>query len=71
MHAMEEAESRLTSLLSVCEHEMASLEALEDTRLEALLRQALLRGMERFRAELVATLAALRSPPEEDASQRS
>ncbi len=61
---MEEAESRVTSLLSVCEHEMASLEALEDPRLEALLRY-----MERFRAELVATLAALRSRPDEDASE--
>lgn len=61
---MEEAESRLTSLLSVCEHEMASLEALEDPRLEMLLRD-----MERFRAELVATLAALRARPEEDASE--
>lgn len=66
MQAMEEAESRLTSLLSVCEHEMASLEALEDPRLEVLLGH-----MERFRAELVATLAALRSRPDEDASERS
>jgi hypothetical protein len=66
MQAMEEAESRLTSLLSVCEHEMASLEALEDPRVKGLLSE-----MERFRAELVATLAALRSRPDEDASERS
>jgi len=66
MHAMEEGESRFTSLLSVCEHEMASLEALEDPRLEALLRD-----MERLRAELVATLVALRSPPGDDTNQRN
>jgi len=66
MQAMEEAESRLTTLLSVCEHEMASLEALEDPWLEVLLGH-----MERFCAELVATLAALRSRPGEDASECS
>ena len=62
--AMEEAESRLRNLLSVCEHEMASLQALRDPRLQTLLGH-----MERFRAELVATLAALHSPANKDANE--
>jgi hypothetical protein len=49
-----EAFSRLTSVLSVCEHELASLEALADRRLTMIIER-----MHAFRLELIAALEAL------------
>jgi hypothetical protein len=49
-----EARSRLTSLLSVCEHELASLEALGDARLAEIIER-----MREFHQELLAALAAM------------
>lgn len=50
----EEARSRLTSLLSVCEHELAALEAPADDRLALIVRR-----MREFRLDLVAALEGL------------
>ena len=46
-----EALSRLTSVLSVCEHELAALEALTDSRLALILQR-----MPEFRLDLIAAL---------------
>ena len=60
-----EAHSRLFSLLSVCEHERASLEALDDVRLTEIIEH-----MRSFREDLVFALATvadeLASDPAED-----
>lgn len=50
----QEAHSRLTSLLSVCEHELASLEALADSRLSLIVER-----MHAFRLDLMAALEGL------------
>ncbi len=50
----EEPHSRLTSLLSVCEHELAALEALADDRLVLIVKR-----MREFRLDLVAALEGL------------
>jgi len=49
-----EAHSRLISLLSVCEHELSSLEALGDARLVAIIED-----MHEFRERLLLTLAVV------------
>jgi hypothetical protein len=53
-----EARSRLTSLLSVCEHELASLEELGDARLAEIIDR-----MREFHQELLAALAAIAPDP--------
>ena len=50
----QEAHSRLTSLLSVCEHELASVEALADSRLALIVER-----MHAFRLDLIVTLEGL------------
>ena len=50
----EEARSRLISLLSVCDHELASLEALADDRLLLIAQR-----MREFKLDLVAALDGL------------
>jgi len=52
--ADQEAHSRLTSLLSVCEHEVAALEALADGRLALIVQR-----MHEFRLDLLAALEGL------------
>ena len=47
----QEAHSRLTSVLSVCEHELVALEALTDSRLALIVRR-----MHEFRLDLIAAL---------------
>jgi hypothetical protein len=54
-----EARSRLLSLLSVCDHELAALEALGDARLATIIGR-----MRSFHEELHAALAAI--PEESD-----
>jgi hypothetical protein len=54
-----EARSRLSSILSVCEHEAAALDELRDTRLIGVLQ-----AMASLRAEIVAALASLEHPQE-------
>jgi hypothetical protein len=54
-----EAHSRLISLLSVCEHELASLEALADARLATIIER-----MHGFHQDLVDALAAMESESE-------
>ena len=49
-----EANSRLTSLLSVCEHELASIEALSDPRLVLIVQR-----MHSFRLDLIAAIEGL------------
>ena len=49
-----EARSRLVSLLSVCEHELASLETLADARLALIVQR-----MHEFRLDLIAALEGL------------
>jgi hypothetical protein len=49
-----EARSRLLSLLSVCEHELAAMEALGDVRLARIIEH-----MRSFHEELEAALAAI------------
>jgi len=49
-----EAHSRLTSVLSVCEHEVAALEALADGRLSLIIER-----MHAFRLDLIAALEGL------------
>ena len=49
-----EAHSRLSSVLSVCEHELAALEALADDRLALIIKR-----MHAFRLDLVAALEGL------------
>ena len=58
-HPHLEARSRLISLLSVCEHELASLEALGDNALARIIEQ-----MRVFRNELQIALAALPEQPD-------
>jgi hypothetical protein len=53
-----EARSRLVSLLSVCEHELASLETLKDDRLETIVER-----MSAFHQELLFALAAVEADP--------
>jgi hypothetical protein len=50
----EEAHSRLISLLSVCQHELASLEALDDDNLARVIEQ-----MRSFRQELLVALMTI------------
>jgi hypothetical protein len=50
-----EATARLSSVLDVCEREMAALRALNDERLSSVLQ-----AMTTLRAEIVAALVALR-----------
>jgi hypothetical protein len=57
-----EAHSRLTSLLSVCEHELASLAALDDARLATIIEQ-----MRTFQDNLHDALAVM--APEPDAAE--
>jgi hypothetical protein len=52
-----EAHSRLTSLLSVCEHELAALETLDDRRLSRIIDQ-----MRSFLRELTVALSTLQEP---------
>jgi hypothetical protein len=54
-----EARSRLVSLLSVCEHELASLEALGDARLAAIIEH-----MRSFHQALVVALTSLPLEPD-------
>jgi hypothetical protein len=54
-----EARSRLLSLLSVCEHELASLEALGEQPLSRIIEQ-----LRTFHAELLVALEAIPDPPE-------
>lgn len=54
VEAHEEAHSRLTSLLSVCEHELVSIEALADSRLALIVER-----MHAFRLDLIAALEGL------------
>ena len=49
-----EASSRLTSVLSVCEHELAALEALADERLMLIIQR-----MHEFRLDVIAALEGL------------
>jgi hypothetical protein len=53
-----EIRARLGSVLEVLEHEAAALEGLADPRLAGVLQQ-----MTRLRAEIVAALASLGTPP--------
>jgi hypothetical protein len=55
-----EARSRLISLLSVCEHELVSLEALGDDALSRITERTRL-----FHDDLLDTLETLPNPPEE------
>jgi len=50
----QEARLRLTSLLPVCVHELASLEALSDSRLSLIVER-----MHAFRLDLIAALEGL------------
>jgi hypothetical protein len=52
-----EARSRLISLLSVCEHELASLEALGEPALSGVVEQ-----MQALHAQLLAALDAFPAP---------
>lgn len=52
-----EARSRMLSVLSVIEHELSALEALEDERLAAVLRAITV-----LRAEIVGAIASLEQP---------
>jgi hypothetical protein len=52
--AEHEARSRLSSVLDVCEHEKNALKALEDDRLDGVLR-----AMTALRTEIAAALATL------------
>jgi hypothetical protein len=54
-----EASSRLLSVLSVIEHELSALEALEDERLASALG-----AMDVLRAEILGVVASLEQPPE-------
>ena len=58
----EEARSRLVSLLSVCEHELAALEALDDDKLARIIEH-----MRSFREELLTTLATIPAPADSPA----
>jgi len=49
-----EAESKLTSVLSVCEYELAGLEALADERLRLIIER-----MHAFRLDLLAAIEGL------------
>ncbi len=53
----QEAHSRLTSLLSVCECELASLEGLADSRLALIVERT-----HAFRLDLIAALEGLEQP---------
>jgi hypothetical protein len=53
----EEAQSRLISLLSVCEHELASLEALGDDNLASVIDH-----MRAFHEELLVALIRIPEP---------
>jgi hypothetical protein len=53
----EEAHSRLISLLSVCEHELASLEALGDDNLACIIEH-----MRAFHEELLVALIPIPEP---------
>jgi hypothetical protein len=55
----EEAYSRLTSLLSVCEHELTSLAALDDVRLATIIKQ-----MRTFHDDLHEALAVIAPAPD-------
>lgn len=50
----QEAHSRLTSVLSVCEHELAALETLADSRLALIVQR-----MREFRLDVIAALEGL------------
>jgi hypothetical protein len=54
-----EAHSRLTSLLSVCEHELVSLAALDDHRLATIIEQ-----MRTFHDNLHEALAVIAPAPD-------
>ncbi len=57
VEAHQEAQSRLTSLLSVCECELASLEAMSDSRLALIVQRT-----HAFRLDLIAALEGLEQP---------
>jgi len=54
MQPEEEAHSRLTSVIAVCEHELAGLEALGDPQLALIIER-----MRAFHLDLVAALEGL------------
>jgi hypothetical protein len=58
----EEARFRLVSLLSVCEHELASREAIGGDKLTTIIQH-----MRSFREELVATLDTIPEPADSPA----
>ncbi len=55
--SLEEAQSRSTSVLSVCEHEVAAIEELEDPRLAMIAER-----IHAFRLDLIAALEGLDRP---------
>ncbi len=57
MEATDELRSRMTSVLEIVEHEGRAISALEDPRVDGVLR-----AMNQLRAEIVAALAELGSP---------
>jgi hypothetical protein len=56
-----EAHSKLTSVLSVCEHELAGLEALADEHLRVIIER-----MHAFRLDLLIAIERLESGLDED-----
>ena len=54
MSPVDEAHSKLTSVLSVCEHELAGLEALADDRLRLIIER-----MHAFRLDLISAMQGL------------
>jgi hypothetical protein len=58
-----EAHSKLTSVLSVCEHELAGLEALADGRLRLVIER-----MHAFRLDLLVAIERLECGLDEDSA---